>query len=147
MIVLVIHLAVQHLEAQRDTVLEAANFIMFMHTPGRMASWFKTTGAFPADDRFNTKLISLPQQKVLFDLVTKGSPYLENFIPRSSTEKRCSASRSSARRKYRRDEGGRRDGEDREEDPAHAAEADCELRQVVGVVPLRDKDMSVSGAA
>ena len=60
---------------------EAANFIMFMHTPERMASWFKTTGAFPADDRFNTKLISLPQQKVLFDLVTKGSPYLENFIP------------------------------------------------------------------
>lgn len=60
---------------------EAANFIMFMHTPERMASWFKTTGAFPADDRFDTKLISLPQQKVLFDLVRKGSPYLENFIP------------------------------------------------------------------
>jgi raffinose/stachyose/melibiose transport system substrate-binding protein len=60
---------------------EAANFIRFMHTPERMASWFKTTGAFPADDRFNTKLISLPQQKVLFDLVRKGSPYLENFIP------------------------------------------------------------------
>ena len=54
---------------------------MFMHTPERMASWFKTTGAFPADDRFNTKLITLPQQKVLFDLVTKGAPYLENFIP------------------------------------------------------------------
>ena len=60
---------------------EAANFIRLMHTPERMASWFKTTGAFPADDRFNTKLISLPQQKVLFDLVRKGSPYLENFIP------------------------------------------------------------------
>jgi len=60
---------------------EAANFIMFMHTPERMASWFKTTGAFPADDRFNTKLITLPQQKVLFGLVSKGSPYLENFIP------------------------------------------------------------------
>ena len=60
---------------------EAANFIMFMHTPERMAAWFKTTGAFPADDRFDTKLISLPQQKVLFDLVRKGSPYLENFIP------------------------------------------------------------------
>jgi ABC-type glycerol-3-phosphate transport system substrate-binding protein len=60
---------------------EAANFIVFMHTPERMASWFKTTGAFPADDRFNTKLISLPQQKALFDLVRKGSPYLENFIP------------------------------------------------------------------
>ena len=60
---------------------EAANFIRLMHTPERMAAWFKTTGAFPADDRFDTKLISLPQQKVLFDLVRKGSPYLENFIP------------------------------------------------------------------
>ena len=59
----------------------AADFIMFMHTPERQAAWFKTTGAFPADDRFNTKLITLPQQKVLFDLVKNGSPYLENFIP------------------------------------------------------------------
>lgn len=59
----------------------AADFIMFMHTPERQAAWFRTTGAFPADDRFNTKLITLPQQKVLFDLVKSGSPYLENFIP------------------------------------------------------------------
>jgi raffinose/stachyose/melibiose transport system substrate-binding protein len=59
----------------------AADFIMFMHTPERQAAWFKTTGAFPADDRFNTKLITLPQQKVLFNLVKSGSPYLENFIP------------------------------------------------------------------
>src|SRR5690242_2007814 len=58
-----------------------ADFIMFMHTPERMAAWFKTTGAFPADDRFNTKLITLPQQKVLFNLVKNGAPYLENFIP------------------------------------------------------------------
>ena len=57
------------------------DFIMFMHTPERMAAWFKATGAFPADNRFNTKLISLPQQKVLFGLVKNGSPYLENFIP------------------------------------------------------------------
>ena len=54
---------------------------MFMHTPERQAAWFKTTGAFPADNRFNTKLITLPQQKVLFDLVKNCSPYLENFIP------------------------------------------------------------------
>jgi len=59
----------------------AADFIMFMHTPARQAAWFKTTGAFPADDRFNTKLITMPQQKVLFNLVKNGSPYLENFIP------------------------------------------------------------------
>jgi len=54
---------------------------MFMHTRERMASWFKITGAFPADDRFNTKLITLPQQKVLFNLVKNGAPYVENFIP------------------------------------------------------------------
>src|SRR5262249_45166131 len=59
----------------------AADFIMFMHTPERMSSWFKATGAFPADDRFNTGLIKIPQQKVLFNLVKHGAPYLENFIP------------------------------------------------------------------
>ena len=58
----------------------AADFIMFMHKPERMKAWFNTTGAFPADDRFNTGLIKLPQQKVLF-AVRNGSPYLENFIP------------------------------------------------------------------
>src|SRR5207244_5970144 len=58
-----------------------ADFIMFMHTPARMTAFFKKTGAFPADDRFNTKLITMPQQKVLFDLVKNGVPYLENFIP------------------------------------------------------------------
>jgi multiple sugar transport system substrate-binding protein len=60
---------------------EAASFIMFLHTPERMKAWFKTTGAFPADDRFNTKLITIPQQRVLFNLVRHGAPYLENFIP------------------------------------------------------------------
>jgi multiple sugar transport system substrate-binding protein len=59
----------------------AADFIMFMHTPERMSSWYKTTGAFPADDRFDTKLITLPQSKQLFALVKNGAPYLENFIP------------------------------------------------------------------
>jgi raffinose/stachyose/melibiose transport system substrate-binding protein len=60
---------------------ESADFIRFMHTPERMAAWFNTTGAFPADDRFNAKLIKLPQQKILFNLVKNGAPYLENFIP------------------------------------------------------------------
>jgi multiple sugar transport system substrate-binding protein len=58
-----------------------ADFIRFTHTPGRMTAFFNMTGAFPADDRFNTRLIKLPQQKVLFNLVKNGSPYLENFIP------------------------------------------------------------------
>jgi multiple sugar transport system substrate-binding protein len=58
-----------------------ADFIMFMHTQERMTAFFKATGAFPADDRFNTKLITLPQQKLEFSLVSHGAPYLENFIP------------------------------------------------------------------
>jgi len=59
----------------------AADFIMFMHTPERMKAWFNTTGAFPADDRFDARLIRLPQLKTLYALVRKGSPYIENFIP------------------------------------------------------------------
>jgi multiple sugar transport system substrate-binding protein len=59
----------------------AADFIMFMHNPERMRAWFNTTGAFPADDRFDTGLIKLPQQKILFNFVRNGAPYLENFIP------------------------------------------------------------------
>ena len=59
----------------------AADFIMFMHSPERMKAWFQTTGAFPADDRFNTSLITVPQLRLLFGLVKHGSPYLENFIP------------------------------------------------------------------
>ena len=58
----------------------AADFIMFMHAPERMNSWFKTTGAFPADDRFNTSQITVPQLATLFGLVKHGSPYIENFI-------------------------------------------------------------------
>jgi raffinose/stachyose/melibiose transport system substrate-binding protein len=59
----------------------AADFIVFMHTPERMKAWSKTTGAFPADDRFNTSVITIPQLKSLFGLVKNGAPYLENFIP------------------------------------------------------------------
>jgi raffinose/stachyose/melibiose transport system substrate-binding protein len=58
-----------------------ADFIMFTHTADRMTAFFNATGAFPADDRFDTKLIKLPQQKMLFNLVKNGAPYLENFIP------------------------------------------------------------------
>jgi ABC-type glycerol-3-phosphate transport system substrate-binding protein len=59
----------------------AADFIKFMHTPERTAAWFKTTGAFPADDRFDKQAITLPQQRQVFDLLLDGAPYLENYIP------------------------------------------------------------------
>jgi len=59
----------------------AADFIMFMHTPERLKAWFNATGAFPADDRFDARLIKSPQLKTLYALVRRGAPYIENFIP------------------------------------------------------------------
>ena len=111
---------------------ESADFIMFMHTPERMAAWFKTTGAFPADDRFNTKLIKLPQQKMLFNLVKNGAPYLENFIP-TELDAKANFARVAAppRRQHRRQGSGGRDREDRAAHPPDPAEADGELQDVV----------------
>ena len=43
--------------------------------------FYADTGALPADDRFDSSLIDVPQVKQLFDMVKDGSPYLENFIP------------------------------------------------------------------
>ncbi len=61
---------------------EAAMFLMFMHTPERLAALNQTTGAFPADDRFNTKSITDPLQRQMlaWDLGMK-SVWLENFVP------------------------------------------------------------------
>jgi multiple sugar transport system substrate-binding protein len=60
---------------------EAGAFITFLHTPERLQAFYKATGAFPADDRFDTSAITEPQLKNLHDLATSGAPYLENFIP------------------------------------------------------------------
>ena len=130
----------------RRTPSISADFIMFMHTPERMAAWFKTTGAFPADNRFNTKLITLPQQKVLFNLVKNGSPYLENFIPPELDAKaffaqaqlllggntdaaKAAAATEKVAQRIRLD----------------AAEADGELQDVVSLVPLGQVALPVSG--
>ena len=61
---------------------EAAQFIMFTHTTARMEAFYNETGSIPADDRFPTSMITLPQQKLIFNWMVKtGGPYLENFIP------------------------------------------------------------------
>ena len=60
---------------------EAADFITYLHTPERLAAFYKATGALPADDRFDSSSITVPQVKDLFDMSKDGSPYLENFIP------------------------------------------------------------------
>ena len=60
---------------------QAADFIMFMHTQTELALFYKDTGAIPADDRFDSSLIDVPQVKQLYDYSKNGAPYLENFIP------------------------------------------------------------------
>jgi multiple sugar transport system substrate-binding protein len=61
---------------------EAADFLMYMHTPERLNAWFKYTGVLPADDRLDTSLIDQPILKQIFEWDTQVSgPNLENFIP------------------------------------------------------------------
>ena len=60
---------------------QAADFIMFLHTPTELTLFYKDTGALPGDDRFDSSLIDIPQIKQLFDFAKNGGPALENFIP------------------------------------------------------------------
>lgn len=60
---------------------EAADFIMFMHEPAQLKSWYDKTGAMPADDRFDLTGVTDPVKKNLFEMAMNGAPYLENFIP------------------------------------------------------------------
>jgi multiple sugar transport system substrate-binding protein len=61
---------------------QAADFLRFMHTPGRLEAWHTATGVLPADDRFDTSKVSLPQMRQVFDWIkARPGPILENFIP------------------------------------------------------------------
>ena len=61
---------------------EAADFLMFMHTPDRLKAWFEYTGVIPADDRLDASLITQPQLKQIYEWdTTRAGPNLENFIP------------------------------------------------------------------
>ncbi|HEX8992409.1 MAG TPA: extracellular solute-binding protein [Anaerolineales bacterium] len=61
---------------------ESADFLMFMHTPDRLAAWFKYTGVMPADKRMDPSLIDKPILKQIYQWdTTIAGPNLENFIP------------------------------------------------------------------
>jgi len=61
---------------------EAADFLMYMHTPGRLDAWWSYTGVFPADDRFDSSKITSPQMKKVFTWIQENpGPNLENFVP------------------------------------------------------------------
>jgi len=61
---------------------QAADFLMYMHTPDRLAAWWADTGVLPADDRMDTSLITQPVQQQIYKWdTTIAGANLENFIP------------------------------------------------------------------
>jgi raffinose/stachyose/melibiose transport system substrate-binding protein len=61
---------------------EAADFLMFMHTPDRLKAWFEYTGVIPADDRMDPGVITQPQLQQVYGWDTSvPGPNMENFIP------------------------------------------------------------------
>jgi raffinose/stachyose/melibiose transport system substrate-binding protein len=66
---------------------EAADFLMYMHTPDRLNAWFADTGVLPADNRLDTSQIQQPQLKQVYEWdTTISGPNLENFIPSQMDE-------------------------------------------------------------
>ena len=61
---------------------EAADFIVFMHQPEQLASFYELTKNFPADDRFDPESLSTESEKFLWDYVLEDSTvYPSLYIP------------------------------------------------------------------
>ena len=61
---------------------DAADFLVYLHSPEQIDAWFEATGVPPADDRFDTAKITDPLDKELFELATTGPQvWLQNFFP------------------------------------------------------------------
>ena len=60
----------------------AATFLAWLHTPANLASWYKATGVFPADNRFPASAVKDPIAKQLLKLDTGPKQlWLENYLP------------------------------------------------------------------
>ena len=60
---------------------EAADFLVYLHSPEQIDAWFEATGVPPADDRFDTAKITDPLDRS-FELATTGPQvWLQNFFP------------------------------------------------------------------
>lgn len=60
----------------------AADFLVFLHSPEILKSWYAATGIIPADKRFDPGAITEPLIQQLFTIKTTGPQvWLENFIP------------------------------------------------------------------
>jgi raffinose/stachyose/melibiose transport system substrate-binding protein len=61
---------------------EAAAFLTWLKAPAQVASFYKSTGAFPASTLFSASQIQSPVTKELYDLDTHGSQvWTENYWP------------------------------------------------------------------
>jgi multiple sugar transport system substrate-binding protein len=61
---------------------QAADFLGFLHGRQSMDDFYSMTGGFPADDRFDTSLISDSVAKQLWQWDTTGTQvWLENYLP------------------------------------------------------------------
>jgi multiple sugar transport system substrate-binding protein len=61
---------------------EAADFLTYLHTPDRLASWYKHTGVVAADKRFDRSLVTDPVLKQMLEWETTGPQiWLENYLP------------------------------------------------------------------
>ena len=61
---------------------EAADFLVFMHQPEQLKSWYEHTKNFPCDDRFDTSWISTASEKQIYnELLNNSCIYPELYIP------------------------------------------------------------------
>ena len=61
---------------------EAADFLAYLHTADRLASWYKHTGVIAADARFDRSLVTDPVLKQMVEWETTGPQiWLENYLP------------------------------------------------------------------
>jgi ABC-type glycerol-3-phosphate transport system substrate-binding protein len=61
---------------------QAADFLAYLHTPDRLTAWYEATGVTPADDRFDTSLVTVPQLQTATKFDTTGSQaFLEEWLP------------------------------------------------------------------
>lgn len=61
---------------------QAADFLTFLHSKQSIDNFYTRTGGFPADDRFNTSLITDPVATQLWKWDTTGTQvWLENYLP------------------------------------------------------------------
>jgi ABC-type glycerol-3-phosphate transport system substrate-binding protein len=60
----------------------AAQFLVFLHSPQALKSWYAATGVFPADKRFPPALVTDPIAKQMLALDQSAvSVWPENFVP------------------------------------------------------------------